>query len=213
MFTNYHKMDNLHDITGLILWYQHFANASAEPIRENFQELQEYADELNLLRDCFQNPGSVSLIHPSTMDPGNLPTLHQAITASSLSLYSTRFLVHHSVRKFYINFSLQDVNQITKRKMAKVTLIELLVVLNRMLESQGRNLDYPDIFEDDLPYRSRSWVLNLIQYLESEYIGRMCLSEDFGRLNNIVGRFIAIIDFYEVTLERNEISFLNDLAM
>jgi len=97
--------------------------------------------------------------------------------------------------------------------MAKVTLIELLVVLNRMLESQGRNLDYPDIFEDDLPYRSRSWVLNLIQYLESEYIGRICLSEDFGRLNNIVGRLIAIIDFYEVTLERNEMSFLNDLAM
>ena len=94
-----------------------------------------------------------------------------------------------------------------------MTLIELLVVLSRMLQSQERNVDYPDIFEQDLPYRSRSWVLSLIQYLESNYIGRMCVLEDFRRLNNMVGRFIDIIDFYEVTLQAIEMRFLNNLEI
>jgi hypothetical protein len=48
----------------------------------------------------------------------------------------------------------------------KVTLMELLVILNQMLQSKEEKCDYPNIHEDDLPYRSRSWVLRLVKYLE-----------------------------------------------
>jgi hypothetical protein len=57
--------------------------------------------------------------------------------------------------------------------------MELLIVLNRMLDSQARNINYPDILEQDLPYRSRTWVLSLIEFLESHYIGQRCLSDEF----------------------------------
>jgi hypothetical protein len=201
-------MDTPHDISQLILWYQRIGNIPAKPIE--FVEMLQFADELNLLQDCFQKPGTISVIHPSTFEP-NLSILHRSITASSNSIFAMRFIFHHPVRKFYINFSLQEVETITEQKTAKLTLIELLVVLSRMLQSQEMNVDYPDIYEQDLPYRSRSWVLSLIQYLESDYIGRMCVSEDFKRLNNIVGRFMEIIDFYEVSLQAMEMRFLNNL--
>ena len=205
-------MENNHDISELVSWYQHFANMIVpdhDPI-EDFMKLQDHAAKLNLLQDCFPNAGSISVLGPSTKEP-NLSLLHRAITASSKSTYALRFLFNHSVRKFYTNFSLHEVNEISQRKIAKVTQMELLVVLNRMLTSQERNIDYPDIYEDDLPYRSRSWVLSLIQYLESEYIGRMCLTDEFRELNKLVGQVLDAINLYEATIETNEIMFLNNL--
>jgi hypothetical protein len=100
-------MEDIHELDQLILWYQHFSNAAGEAIGEEaFADMQDFAkDELNVLQDCFQKMGSVSLMHPFTMDP-DLPTF-QAIAESSLTYFSTRFLVHPSTRKFYTNYSLK----------------------------------------------------------------------------------------------------------
>jgi hypothetical protein len=211
-------MDNineLHDVDQLILFYQTFGNSTAEDVHEQFEEIQEIAQELDLLRNCFQQPGTVTVFRPPMDDP-NLSFLHQVISDSSMSFYAIRHLCHHSVRQFYRNFTLQDVNGISsgaRMKKSKVTLLELVIVLNRMLDSQARNIDYPDIFEQDLPYRSRSWVLNLIESLESDYIGQRCLSDEFRHLNLIVGRFMTVMDFYEVTLHANEMRALNNLNL
>jgi hypothetical protein len=75
----------------------------------------------------------------------------------------------------------------------------------------GKDINYPDILEQDLPYRSRTWVLSLIQFLELHYIGQRCLSDEFRHLNLIVSRFLAVIDFYEITLHANEMRVLNNL--
>jgi hypothetical protein len=210
-------MENHRDLSELFNWYQHFANIRQQdqgPSTVFNALIQEYANyttsHRNLLQDCFPQPGSISVIQPSSQEP-NLNILHRAITTSSNSTYALRYLFHPSVRKFYTNFSLDEVNCISARKMSKVTLMELLVVLNRMLTSQENNMDYPDIFDNDLPYRSRSWVLNLIQYLESEYIWRVCVTDEFRRLNNIVGDLLQYIDYYEITMQGNEIRFLNNL--
>ena len=207
-------MEDKHDISELISWYQRYANTIEQDNHpaEDFSKLQDLAADLKLLQDCFPNTGSVSVVE-SSAEETNLSVLHRAITVSSNSTYALRFLFNHSVRKFYTNFSLHEVNGISARRTAKVTQMELLVVLNRMLTSQEKNIEYPHIFEDDLPYRSRSWVLSLIQYLESEYIGRMCLTEDFKVLNNLVGRVISVIDFYETRLDENETRFLNNLIV
>lgn len=148
-------MENLHNVSELLAWYQRVTGIGppVHDITEDFEEMQDFAENLNLLQDCYSKAGSVSIISPSTGEP-HLTNLHEAITTSSNSTYASRFLNHYSVRKFYFNFSLEDVNAISPRKTSKITKIELLTILCRMLQSQELQVDYPDIYENDLPYRS-----------------------------------------------------------
>jgi hypothetical protein len=84
--------NEIHDLSQLILFYQIFGNsASEDDVTEAFEEMQEIAEELNLLQGCFQQLGSVSVIRPSTDEP-NLSFLHQVITESSTSFYAIRHL-------------------------------------------------------------------------------------------------------------------------
>jgi hypothetical protein len=205
--------NNVHTISEIFNFYHRFAGTNMPPSHEDvvadFQALQDLATELELLRDCFPNPGSITVVLPSSEEP-DLGVLHRAITITHFSTYALKYLFRRSVRRFYCNFTLQDVYGISQRKTAKVSLMELLVVLHRMLRCQENNCDYPNIHEDDLPYRSRSWVLNLIEYLESEFISRRCLDDDFVSVNHLVGRVLELIDYYEITLAGNEARFLRE---
>jgi hypothetical protein len=202
-------MVNIHNITQLISWYHHAseleadANDYADIIQNDFKAIQELANELDLLQFCFPRAGSISIIHPSNEDP-NLSFLHRSITTSSNSIYASRYLCHHTVRKFFVNFSMNDVEEISKRKTSKVTMLELVIVLSRMLECQERNEDYPDIHGNDLPYRSKSWVLGLINYLETEFIWRFCDTEEYRYLDRIVKGVIVVLDNYEVEIQVHE---------
>jgi hypothetical protein len=202
-----------HDISEIFNWYDRFAGANppARDVREDFLSIQELAAELDLLTDRFSTPGSISVVLPSNEEP-NLSILHQAITVSHYSTYALRYLFRHSVRRFYCNFSHHDVTTISKRMTAKVTLMELLVVLNRVLSSQteeGVYKKYPNIHEDDLPYRSKSWVQRLIEYVESDFIGsRFVENEDLAHINVLVGHMLEAIDYYEIALAGNEARFL-----
>jgi hypothetical protein len=201
-----------HDISEIIRWYHRFAGADPPQGRDaiaDFNSLQDLVDDLQLLQDCFPNPGSISVVVPSSEEP-DLTVLHRAITVSHYCTYTLRYLFRRSVRKFYCNFSLQEVNAISPRKTAKVSIMELLVVINRMLLSQEVNEDYPNIHENDLPYRSRSWVLSLIDYLESQYIARKCLNDNFASLNHLIGRVMEVYDYYEIALAGNEARFLQE---
>jgi hypothetical protein len=65
-------MEGIGKIDQLILWFQYyFSNMAAEALGEDFANIQVIAgDELNFLQDwCFQKPGSISLMQPSTVDP------------------------------------------------------------------------------------------------------------------------------------------------
>lgn len=200
-------MVNNHDISELLKWYQRITNNAganvnmhANIINNNFEHAQTLAAHLNLLRSCYSKAGSISLIRPSTEQP-NLLYLHQSISSSSNSIFSTQYLCHHTVRKFYTNFSLDDVHTISRNNTSRVTLVELLIVLRRMLNSQRRNIEYPDIHGNDLPYRSRSWVLGQIKFLESVFIGRECVSEEYTNGDMIVEEILDVLDELEVLIE------------
>lgn len=199
--------NNKHSITEIVNWYHRFAGTNPPPGHNaiaDFHALQDLATKLELLKDCFPHPGSISVILPSSEEP-DLTVLHRAITVSHFSTYALKYLFRRSVRRFYCNFSLDEVYGISPRKTAK-----LLVVLNRMLWSQEHQHDYPNIHEVDLPYRSRSWVLNLIEYLESQFIAMRCLGDDLVSVNNLVGCVIDVVDYYETALEENEAIFLRE---
>ena len=207
-------MESNHDLSQLISWYQRYADtdvpADHDPIQD-FNELKDLAARLNLLQDCFTEPGPVSVIRPANAQP-DLSTIHQAIATSSNATYSLRFLFNHAVRKFYTNFSPEEVGQISSKKKAKVTQMELLVVINRMWHCQKIGKDYPYIFEEDLPYRSAPWVLSLIECLEINYMSRMTMTE-YRALNNLVGRVLSVIDAHEEKLEKDEAIFLSNLGV
>jgi hypothetical protein len=130
-------MDNVHNITELISWYHRVSELETEAedyaniIQNNFKIVQELAQGLDLLQSCFPRPGSISIIRPSNEEP-NLSYLHNSITTSSNSIYASRFLCHHKVRKFFINFTINDVGEISRRQTSKVTMLELVTVLSRM---------------------------------------------------------------------------------
>jgi hypothetical protein len=201
-----------HTISEIVQWYHRFTGAHPPQDHDavaDFDALQQLAFKLQLLQDGFPNPGSISVVLPSSQEP-DLSVLHRAVTVSHSSTYALRYLFQHSVWKFYCNFSLQEVNNITPRKTVKVSLMEFLVVMNRMLLSQATMSDYPNIHENDLPYRSRSWVLSLMEYLEVHYIPRYCGMDEFESLNDLVGRVIEVYDYYEIALIGNEARFLWD---
>jgi hypothetical protein len=200
-------MRRIHSISQLILWYHHVAkieeadaNQHANLIHEDFQAVQDKANEMDLLQSCFTKPGSISIIKPSSEEL-DLSYLHQSISTSSNSIYTSRYLCYHKVRKFYVNFSMNDVESISRRKTSKVTMLELLVVLSRMFESQAKKLDYPDIHGNDLPYRSKSWVLGLIAFLETEFIWRFSGMDELMNLDQLTRGILESLDDYEVTLQ------------
>jgi hypothetical protein len=83
-----------------------------------------------------------------------------------------------------------------------------------MLRSQEEQSEYPNIHKDDLPYRSRSWVLSLIEYLERDFIGRRIIGEeDFESINEIIRHILFVIDYFEVGLAGNEAQFLREFVL
>jgi hypothetical protein len=77
-----------------------------------------------------------------------------------------------------------------------------------MLESQATQSDYPDIHGNDLPYRSKSWVLALISYWETEFIWRYSGTDEIINLDRLTREILESLDDYEVTLQVHEMRFM-----
>ena len=44
------------------------------------------------------------------------------------------------------------------------------------------------------------WVLSLIEYFESNYMHRMCSTDEYKALNELVGGVLSVIDAHEKRL-------------
>jgi hypothetical protein len=66
-----------------------------------------------------------------------------------------------------------------------------------------------DITEDFEEMQDFAEYLNLLQdCLESSYMWRVCLSDDYRRMNHMVCNCLDVIDSYEIALQANEMRFL-----
>jgi len=201
-----HHAINTHGISQLMLFYEQLLHVTLPDVNVQFHQMQEIFDGLNILPIPTLKSGKISLSGDRILTDAKLQHIHRSIGDSS-SLTSQLFLSHYSVRKFFMNFSPNDVNTINEsRKTHECTAVEVAVTLFRMLNAQMANQKYPDVQSTDLPYRSPSWVNRLIKYLDDNVMIHLCGDENkLNDIQRIFGDVIETIDAYERALEDGQI--------
>lgn len=160
---------NLH---ALLLFY---SSAVPFPDEQFYHSLQENMNDLRSSTQCFMHiapvhRGAIYITSNFVEVKYNIEKFMDVLTDNcDVQIQSYLFMRNLKARKFSTFFTVEEMQLVTEgaRISAPLTLGELCAFFYRYLENKEEMVN--SLLTKDLPYRSRTWIKNTVEYMISDF--------------------------------------------